>query len=159
MTTEELKKTGAWRQWIIDQARTWKGTPYQHKARIKGVGVDCGALLYEVYNPIFGPFKPFPKDYPQDWALHRKNEIYLGFLEGMVKPVEKAMPAGIAVFQVGRNFAHGAICTEKNTFIHAWGRNQSGCVVESGLNFFRMGNGGKPREVRYFDVVDSWLSS
>jgi len=38
------------RQQVIEQARTWLGTPYHHQGRIKGIGVDCigfiiGALM------------------------------------------------------------------------------------------------------------------
>lgn len=29
------------RQQLIDEARTWLGTPYHHQGRVKGVGVDC----------------------------------------------------------------------------------------------------------------------
>lgn len=32
------------RQAIVDEARTWLGTPYQHQARLKGVGCDCAGL-------------------------------------------------------------------------------------------------------------------
>jgi len=41
---------------IIEQARTWLGTPWHHAARCKGVGVDCGGLivgaLQEVGYPV-----------------------------------------------------------------------------------------------------------
>ena len=148
-----LIETGAWRQYVIDEARTWKGTPYQHRGRVKGVGADCGGIIYTVFNPIFGPFKPVPKKYPPDWCLHRENEIYLKFIEPYVVPIAAPVPGGIAMFKIGRNFGHGAICTEKRSFIHAWGRNQAGTVTESKLSFFTLGNGGKPRDVQYFDVV------
>lgn len=153
-----LLASGQWRQYIITEARTWKGTPYQHKGRIKGVGCDCGGVIYQVYNPLLGPFKPFPKDYAQDWAVHRKNEIYLSFIEPYVEEIPKPVPGGIALFMVGRNYSHAAICTEKKTFIHAWGRTQHGSTIESPLQFFRMGNGNKPRLVKYFDVSKTWLS-
>lgn len=156
-TRRRLLADDSWRQYVIDEGRTWKGTPYQHKGRIKCVGADCGGVVYEVYNPLLGPFKPFPKHYPPDWALHKENEIYLDFIEPYVVEVPKAVPGGLAMFKVGRNFSHAAICTEKNTFIHAWGRNQSGTVTESGLDFFRRGNGGRRREVKYFDVSEQWL--
>jgi cell wall-associated NlpC family hydrolase len=148
---DELLRTGSWRQYVIDEARTWKGTPYQHRGRVKGVGVDCGGIIHTVFSPLL-PLKPFPKNYPPDWCLHRENEIYLNFIMPYVTPVPKPVPAGIALFKIGRNFGHGAICTEKGTFIHAWGRNQHGSVVESRLSFFTIGNGGKFREVQYFDV-------
>lgn len=158
-TRRRLLKTGQWRQYVIDEARTWKGTPYQHKARVKGVGVDCGGLVYQVYNPLLGPFKAFPKDYAPDWALHKENEIYLDFIEEYVIPCPMPVPGGLAMFKIGRNFAHAAIVNETGKkFIHAWGRNQAGSVVESGLNFFTIGNNGKQREVRFFDVdMDRWL--
>lgn len=155
----ELLASGEWRQWIIDEGRTWKRTPYQHKGRVKHVGVDCGGLIYQVYNPILGPFKPFPKDYAPDWSLHRENEIYLSFIEPYVVEVKKPSPACVAMFKIGRNFGHAAICTERGTFIHAWGRNQEGCVVESQLNFFRYGESGRLRPVKYFDVSEEWLST
>jgi len=31
-------------QSLIDEARTWLGTPYHHQPRVKGVGVDCAML-------------------------------------------------------------------------------------------------------------------
>lgn len=33
----------------VAEAITWLGTPYHHQGRVKGVGVDCGTLLCEVY--------------------------------------------------------------------------------------------------------------
>lgn len=30
---------------IVDEARTWIGTPYHHQARLRGVGVDCIGLV------------------------------------------------------------------------------------------------------------------
>ena len=152
-----LLSSGDWRQWIIDVARTWKGTPYQHKGRVKGVGADCGGMIYQVYTPLLGPFAPFPNDYAQDWAVHREGEIYLSFIEKHVIEVSKPIMGGLAMFKIGRAFAHAAIVTEKKTFIHAYGRTQHGAVIESKLQFFRMGNGNKPREVKYFDVDPKWL--
>ncbi len=158
-TRRRLLSTGDWRQWIIDEARTWKGTPYQHKGRVKGVGADCGGMIYQTYTPLLGPFAPFPKDYAQDWAVHKENEIYLDFIMPYVVEVSKAIPGGLAMFKVGKNYSHAAICTEKKTFIHAWGRTQHGTVTESRLQFFRIGNSNKPRLVKYFDVdMTLWVS-
>jgi cell wall-associated NlpC family hydrolase len=149
-----------WRDLVLAEARTWLHTPYQHKGMVKGVGVDCGGLLYAVYGQFFGPFnKPFPTDYAPDWALHQDGEIYLDFIMDYVEPVPGPVPAGIAVFQVGRNYSHGAVCSHHGKYIHSWGRNGQGAVVETGLNFFKLGNSGKPRAVRYFDVRKEWLLS
>ena len=115
-------------------------------------------MIYQVFKPIV-PLKPFPKDYPPDWALHRENEIYLSFIAPYVNEVSGPRIGGLAMFKVGRNFSHGAICTDKRTFIHAWGRNQAGGVIESRIGFFTIGNEGKPREVKYYDLDEKWLLS
>ncbi len=118
--------------------------------RVKHVGVDCGGMVYQIYTPLLGPFKPFPKDYAQDWSVHRDNEMYLDFIMEYVIDVPHGMPGGLAMFQMGRNYAHCAIVTHKGTFIHAWGRTQHGVVIESKLQFFR------GRKVKYLDVKPTW---
>jgi NlpC/P60 family putative phage cell wall peptidase len=37
---------------IVQQARTWLGTPYQHQARCKGAGVDCVGLVIGVASAL-----------------------------------------------------------------------------------------------------------
>ena len=140
-----------WRELVIAEARTWIGTPYQHKGRVKGVGVDCGGLLYQVYNP-FVRMRPFPKNYAPDWSLHRENEIYLDFIRPYTVEVGAPVPGGMALFKVGRNWSHAAILSEKKTYIHSWGRNQHGGVVESQIGFFARGGDDNIRPVRYFDL-------
>ena len=140
-----------WRELVIAEARTWIGTPYQHKGRVKGVGVDCGGLLYQVYNP-FVRMRPFPKNYPPDWALHQESNLYLDFIRPYTVEVGSPIPGGMALFKVGRSWSHAAIMSDKLRYIHSWGRNQHGCVNESGLSFFCIGYGAKMRPVRYFDL-------
>jgi NlpC/P60 family putative phage cell wall peptidase len=33
---------------VIEEAKTWVGTPFRHQARVKGVGVDCAQLVIAV---------------------------------------------------------------------------------------------------------------
>lgn len=35
-------------QQIVDEARTWLGTPFKHQGRLKGVGSDCIGIVLEV---------------------------------------------------------------------------------------------------------------
>jgi len=151
-TRRRLLDGELWRQYVVDEAKTWLGTPYQHKGRVKGIGCDCGGIVYQIYNPLIGPFKPFPKDYAQDWSVHRDDDVYMDFILPYVTEVQKPFLGGLAMFKIGRNFCHAAIITGRNKYLHAWGRTQHGCVTETGKDFFRMGNGGKLREVKYFDV-------
>lgn len=141
-----------WRDELVAEVRTWLGTPYQHKGRVKHIGVDCGGLVYQCYSPFLGPFAPFPKDYAADWALHRDNEMYLDFIMPYVVEVPEPVYGGLSMVKIGRNFAHAIICTGQNEFIHAYGRNQHGSVVKSKIGFFRHPATKKMREMKHFDV-------
>jgi cell wall-associated NlpC family hydrolase len=139
------------RRSILAEAESWIGTPYHHMARCKGVGVDCGGLLYEVYNPHYGPLPAMPV-YPQDWALHTENEIYLDFIAPFVREVRYPVAGGIALLQFGRNYSHACISTgdQFGWFIHAYGRNGYGSVIKSRLQFFKLPN-GRLRKVKFFE--------
>lgn len=140
-----------WRERAVAEAMTWLYTPYQHKAMVKGVGVDCGGLLYAVYQPLLGIARAFPQNYAADWALHHQNEIYLDFIRPYVFEVPAPLKGGIAVFKIGRNFSHGAICDGEGQFIHAWGRNGQGCVKRNRREFFNTYFVGE-RPVKFFDL-------
>jgi cell wall-associated NlpC family hydrolase len=36
------------RAMVVEEARSWAGTPFRHQARVKGVGVDCAQLVIAV---------------------------------------------------------------------------------------------------------------
>ncbi len=151
-------RDGSWREWVCAEALTWKFTPYQHKGRVKGVGVDCGGLLYEVYTPLLGPFKPFPEDYAPDWAAHKGgNEIYLDFIMPYVQQVPQPIKGGFTLFHYGRNFSHAAIWMGQK-YLHAFGRNNVGYVKESPVAFFST-KAGKLRDAKHYDVSAEWLCS
>jgi NlpC/P60 family putative phage cell wall peptidase len=39
---------------ILEEARSWIGTPYQHQASLKGVGCDCIGLVRGVWRAVYG---------------------------------------------------------------------------------------------------------
>jgi cell wall-associated NlpC family hydrolase len=139
------------REAMVADARRWIKTPYHHKGRKFGVGVDCGGLIYEVYNKFLGPLRPFPSDYPPDWTLHRGDEIYLNFLREYMVQVSQPALGGLTMWRFGRCFGHGTIVSGPNEWIHAWGRNGQGDVRASAKTFF-----GR-REHIHYDVSPSWL--
>ena len=143
-----------WRQSIVEEALTWRGTPFHHKSRIKGVGVDCGGFIYELYNGIGVPLAPFPKHYAQDWALHRGDEIYLEFLQPYVAKTLSLQPADIIVFQVGRAYSHGTLYLGNNQIIHAWGKTGFGSVK---INSLRHPEFAK-RSKKLFTLGEQWHS-
>jgi cell wall-associated NlpC family hydrolase len=61
-------------------ARAWLRTPYHHRGRVKGAGVDCAMLLAEVYAEAGLVGHLAIPHYPPDWHLHRDAERYLGVL-------------------------------------------------------------------------------
>jgi len=118
---------------VRDIARTWNGTPYRHRAAIRGSGVDCARILIEVYAEA-GLIERFdPGKYTRDWHLHRDEERYLGTIESFCGPPikegtslhlweaegYKPLMADILVWRVGRTFSHSAIVTEWPFVIHA----------------------------------------
>jgi cell wall-associated NlpC family hydrolase len=140
-----------WRDQVAADAETWIGTPYVPKARIKGVGVDCGALLYEVYCPYFGPFAQYP-NYTADWSLHEaSDEKYLEFIKPYTVEVRAPIKGGISLFHMGLRYAHAAIFVGDNQYVHAWGRLRAGSVTKSPLRVMQWLGRGHP--IKHFDVV------
>lgn len=139
--------TDDWRERVVASAMEWMGTPYHHKGRKKGVGVDCGGLIYEVFSPIMPGLKPFPKDYAPDWTLHDGREIYEEFISPYTRQVDAPCRGGLTLFRMGRCFGHGAIY-DGTHYIHSWGRNGTSGVIRSHVGFFQQ------RERRHFDVIE-----
>ncbi len=75
-----MPPVAAGRAAVVRCAQSWLRTPYHHRGRIKGAGVDCAMLLAEVYAEA-GLVAPLAiPHYPPDWHLHRDAERYLGVL-------------------------------------------------------------------------------
>lgn len=121
------------RQLVCAIARSWLGTPYHHMGRVKGAGVDCAMFPFEVYREagLIGDIEvPY---YPQDWMLHRSEEIYLGIVQGVaseLRSFEVAQPGDFVLYRFGRCFAHGAIVIDWPTVIHAV--NGKGVILSDG---------------------------
>jgi cell wall-associated NlpC family hydrolase len=107
---------------IVAEARRWIGTPWHHRARLHGVGVDCAQLLIAVYSSVGLIDEVETEHYPMDWHLHRDETRFLGWLEQFADPVpsDDPRPGDVAMFTFGRHPAHGAIVVEWPLVIHAW---------------------------------------
>lgn len=121
------------REVVRDIARSWVGTPYQHRAALRGVGVDCARILIEVYAEA-GLIAPFdPGKYSRDWHLHRNEEVYLQTVESYAgSPVKdntsihlwkdegyKPLTGDMILWRVGRTYSHSAIVTDWPFVVHA----------------------------------------
>ncbi len=117
-----------WQDIVCEEAMTWLGTPYVPKARVKGVGADCGTMLYACYCKI-RDLPPMPMDYAVDWSAHKDDELYLDFIMPYVKQVMNAPRGGFTLFRLGLAYAHAAIKLDDKNYIHAWGRKGEGAVT------------------------------
>ena len=115
------------RRAIVEEAQSWIGTPYISNAMIKGKrgGTDCAMILVGVYSNLGIIPKDFdPRPYPAQWHVHRNEERYLAYVMGFVNEIEgPPKPGDLAMFKVGKVFAHGAIVTDWPNVVHALGND------------------------------------
>ena len=113
---------------IVDTAREWLGTPYQHQASRKGVGTDCLGLLRGVWRALCGA-EPLPvPPYAPDWAeLKGEDALLKAAREVLVEiPAGKAAEGDVLLFRrvQGAPAKHCAIVSAPGWIIHAyWGRS------------------------------------
>lgn len=59
---------------IVDEARSWLGTPYRHQASVKGAGADCLGLLRGVWRALVGHEPETVPSYSMDWSEPQGEE-------------------------------------------------------------------------------------
>lgn len=64
------------RQCIIDEARSWLGTPYQHQTSTKGAGSDCLGLIRGVWRALYLDEPEIVPPYTPDWNERHFNDGY-----------------------------------------------------------------------------------
>ncbi len=113
----------ALRQRVVAEALSWLGTPYAHRQRLKGVGVDCAQLPLAVYAAAAVIGEADVGAYASQWHLHRGEEVYLRHVEalgGRGISRDAAQPGDFAIWRYGRTFSHGAILVgPKGRIVHA----------------------------------------
>lgn len=107
------------REAVLAEARSWLRCPYHHHAGLKGVGVDCAFLVLRVYEACGLVRGVDPGYYPADWFLHRGEERYLSQALAHAREVKAPNPGDLALYRIGRLFAHGAIVVDWPLIIHA----------------------------------------
>jgi hypothetical protein len=138
------------RQHVIEVARSWIMTPFHDCVAVKGAGVDCANLLAAVYAEA-GVIKPVEiARYSPQWFLHRSEELFIGYVlrAGGREIDERDVEMGdIAMFKLGRCFAHGAIIINwPDRIIHAhaisravvYGSGWQGDLAEVPRRFFSL---------------------
>ena len=121
---------------VAIEARTWLGTPFRHRASLKGVGCDCLGLVLGVWRAFGTPSADVPA-YGPDWSvLTDDSALTEGVRDALVEERDKTpLPGHVLLFRtrlVGPARHMGIVSTARRrpTFIHAYARFG---VVESYL--------------------------
>ncbi len=101
---------------IVDEALTWKGTPYKYGASEKGRGTDCSGMVLMVYDKVAG------KKLPRNSAKQAE----------FCKPLKAkdVRPGDLAFFATGKDagkISHVGIMIDGTRFIHA--STQKGVLI------------------------------
>ncbi len=123
------------RQDIIDEARSWAGTRWQHQASLKGVAADCVGLARGVYTELTGNTIQTPMNYPATWHLFKAEEMLYPECQKYMEEISpsEAKPGDILLFGFGKGPAsHIGIMTEPDRFVHSF--QDVGKAVESWLD-------------------------
>ncbi|WP_423068487.1 NlpC/P60 family protein [Devosia sp. CN2-171] len=117
---------------IVAAARDWVGTPYRHRAALRGVGCDCLGLLAGVWREVTGTEPPALPNYRADWRDGSHAAELQGLAERWLVPRE-IEPGAVLLFRMGSAALprHCGIVVADGRFVHA----QEGLgVVEGALS-------------------------
>jgi NlpC/P60 family putative phage cell wall peptidase len=130
---------------VVDEARGWIGTPYQHQASCRGAGCDCLGLIRGIWRMLFGREPELPPAYSMDWSEPQGDErLWAAALAHLqAKPLDMAAAGDVLLFRMrtGAVAKHLGVQSQMTSsasgagalragFIHAYsGRG----VVESAL--------------------------
>jgi len=108
------------RQDVVREALSWEGTPYHHRARLRGVGVDCAMLPAAVYEAV-GLIPHVEPEYSPQWMLHRDEERFLSWVTRFAREIPRTEtgPGDLAIWKFGRCYAHAAIVIDLPEVLHA----------------------------------------
>jgi len=125
------------RQEVVKEAKSWIGTPYRVRGKIKGIGVDCAMILEAVYGDKGTKLVPGLKidKYNYQHAQHKADHAYTkALLNHGAIPIylHDVLPGDIAVYFAGMDYSHSAIIVQwPNEVIHA---SKNGVQLVHGLN-------------------------
>jgi len=116
---------------VVAEALTWLRTPYHHRGKLKGVGVDCAQLPLCVYvgAGVLADFDTGP--YPPDWHQHREEERYASIVLTVARElpsIDDVRPGDLILWKFGRAHSHGALVIDLPIVIHA-SRKDDGVVL------------------------------
>jgi NlpC/P60 family putative phage cell wall peptidase len=84
------------------EARGWIGTPYRHRASVKGEGCDCLGLVRGVWRGLYGAEPEALPPYGPDWAERGGDETLLKAARRWLIqiPVREARAGDVLLFRM-----------------------------------------------------------
>lgn len=122
---------------IVDEARSWIGTPYRHQASVKGAGCDCLGLIRGVWRARYGIEPEVVPAYSADWSEpQREEQLWSAAARHLTQVDGEVSPGQVILFRMrqGAVAKHlGILSATGNNprFIHAYDRHG---VIESPLS-------------------------
>jgi hypothetical protein len=133
------------REEVVTEARSWRGTPYHLRGRVKGAGVDCATFPAEVLVASKLITREYMDEllkeagfYGHDWFCHETSDpkrylrLIMRFakllMEGAAYPSTHAEPGNLVLSKVvgSRNYNHSGIVTKWPRAMH--------CVEATGVD-------------------------
>ena len=117
---------------VVEAARGWLRTPYQHRSSLRGIGCDCLGLVRGVWREVVGAEPASLPPYTVDWAEAGAGEPLVEAMDRWFEPVSAWRAGDVLAFRMaeGARVKHLGIVSAPDRIIHAyWGR----AVVESWL--------------------------
>jgi len=118
---------------IVAEARTYIGTPFQHQARLKGVGVDCIGVIVGVAHTL-GISEFDTVDYARQPDPSKMGAALNAHLDRV--NLSDIRPGDILWLRMTREPMHVAIVTETDPLriVHALSRAGVSRCVEQGID-------------------------
>lgn len=123
---------------VVEEARSWIGTPYVHQASCKQAGCDCLGLVRGIWRAVVGPEPEILPAYSRDWSEPSGEER---LWEAALRHLKQKDPADQKVGDVllfrmrdGAVAKHLGVQTSLAPcarFVHAYSRHS---VLESALS-------------------------
>ena len=111
---------------IVEEARSWIGTPYHHQASLKQVGCDCLGLVRGVWREVYGCEPEAVPAYTPHWAEAGRREQLLEAASRHLEllPVDGISAGDLLVFRWRAHVPakHLAIAAGDGRMIHAQDR-------------------------------------
>lgn len=103
------------REDVVQEARTWIGTPFQHQGRVKGVGSDCVGIIIGVMRDL-GISDFDTKNYSRYPNVQMMGRLLREQLEEI--KIDEAGPGDVLWIKVKGSPQHLAMKTDKG-ILHA----------------------------------------